>query len=97
MATLPLQSCRMLGLRSNSRRARDDLFAFLVHGDRSGFGAAVEADTAARTTFARVVRRVRAVGVEPGLKFQALRWTGLHTQGTALAFFSADLHAALRH
>src|SRR5215469_2367013 len=88
MATLPLQSCRMgAPLRQASRfcRRRQP-----VYRDRSGLGTAVEANSAARAPFARVVRRMNPVRVQSRQQFQALRRAGVDAQAAPLALIRAD-------
>src|SRR6516225_9634511 len=102
MATLPLQSCRMgFSLEVGGDGSVDGSRNFIssrwlqrrretIHGDRAGFGAAIEADAASGAVFAGVMRRMHAVGVELGPQLQTFGRTGFNTQSAAFAFFFVD-------
>ena len=67
-----------------------------VDGDGAGLGAAIETDAAASAAFAGVVRRVNAVRVQLGQKFEALGRAGLDAESAAFAFLGIDEDVATR-
>src|SRR5215472_7974072 len=86
MASLPLVSCFCIAISCRLRGGRQ-----AQHGDGPRLGAGVEADTAARATRARVLRRVITVPVQAIRQAQHLGRAGLDAEATALALLRIHL------
>src|SRR6185369_14749509 len=87
IATLPLQSCRMLPSRY---RFHFGWSCQSVHFQCARLWTAIEADAASRAFRTLVLCWMHAVSVQFRQQFQAFWRTGFHAQSASLALFLVD-------